>query len=334
MLPMWLFWMPGVLALAGAAFLLARRLHGAREHAARLAARLAAVLAARAAGLAVWRADGRLTACNPRFREFYPDLPLRPGLALEDLVRATVTRGLVQVPEAEVEAWVQARLAGAREAACDVVRTADGRWLELRIGPSDGGETLLLYTDVTAAHEAGAALAERDAQLDGRAAELELLQAALAIAGAAASFEAAARGINERVCGWAGWPVGVAWRAADGGGALAPCPAALVIDGDGREPLRAALAAERPARGEGLAGRVLQAGRVVWVANAESDPTFPAARRASMPGIRGACGVPVRRGEQVVAVLEFLAREQLAPAESTTRLLDSVGRALGTAPGL
>ncbi len=326
--------MPGVLALAATAFLLARRLHAARDHAARLGARLAAVLAGRAAGLAVWRADGRLAACNPRFREFYPDLPLRPGLALEDLVRATVTRGLVQVPEAEVEAWVQARLAGARAEACDVVRTADGRWLELRVAPSGGGETLLLYTDVTAAHEAAAALAERDAQLDGRAAELALLQAALAAAAEAGSFEAAAQRINELVCRWAGWPVGHAWRAADGGAALAPCPATLVVDGDGFEPLRAALAAERPARGEGLAGRVLQAGRVVWVANAESDPTFPAARLASMPGIRGACGVPVERSGQVVAVLEFLAREQLVPAESTTHLLEGVGRALGSVPGL
>ena len=329
---MWLFWTPGVLALAAAAFLLARRLHAAREHAARLAARLAAVLAGREAGLAVWSPDGRLVACNPRFREFYPDVPLRPGLALEDLVRFTVTRGLVQVPEAEVEAWVQARLAGARAAACDVVRTADGRWLEIRVGPSGGGETLMLYADVTVAHEAAAALAERDAQLDGRAADLALLQAALAAAGGAGSFEAAARQINEQVCCWAGWPVGHAWRAADGGAALAPCPGTLVIDGDGFEPLRAALGAERPVRGEGLAGRVLQTGRVVWVANIESDPTFPTERRASMPGIRGACGVPIRRGEQVVAVLEFLAREQLVPADATARLLESVGRALGAVP--
>ena len=329
---MWLLWTPGLLALAAAVFLLARRLHAARDQAARLGARLAAVLAGRAAGLAVWSPEGRLVACNPRFREFYPDVPIRAGLELEDLVRFTVTRGLVQVPEAQVEAWVQARLAGARAAACDVVRTADGRWLEMRVGPSDGGETLMLYTDVTTAHEVAAALAERDAQLDGRAADLELLQAALAAAGEAGSFEAAARRINEQVCRWAGWPVGHAWRAVDGGAALAPCPQTLAIDGDGLEPMRAALAAERPARGEGLAGRVLQAGRVVWVANAQSDPTFPAARRASMPGIRGACGVPVKRGEQVVAVLEFLSREQLVPVEGTARLLESVGRALASVP--
>ncbi len=329
---MWLFWTPGVLALAAAAFLLARRLHAARDHAARLGARLATVLAGRAAGLAAWSADGRLLACNPRFREFHPDLPLRPGLALEDLVRATVARGLVQVPEAEVEAWVQARLAGARAETCDVVRTADGRWLEMRIGPSDGGETLMLYTDVTAAHEAAAALAERDAQIDGRSAELALLQAALAIATEADSFEAGARLINERVCGWAGWPAGFAWRVVDDGSALEACPETLVVDDENLQPLQAALAAERPARGEGLAGRVLQAGRVVWVPNTESDPTFPAARRTSLPGLRGACGVPVVRGAQVVAVLEFLAREQLVPSEATTRLLEGVGRALGTVP--
>ena len=113
------------------------------------------------------------------------------------------------------------------------------------------------------------------------------------------------RRINELVCRWAGWRVGHAWRAADGAAALTPCPRTLVADGDGFGPLRAALAAERPARGAGLAGRVLQTGRVVWVANVESDPTFPAARLASMPGIRGACGVPTKRGEQVVGVLEL-----------------------------
>lgn len=335
---MWLFWTPPLLALAAAAWLLARRLRDAREHAARLAARLAAVLAGAGAGLAVWSAGGRLVACNPRFREFYPDVPLEPGLELEDLVRFTVTRGLVQVADEQADAWVRARLDGARGGSRDVVRAADDRWIEMRFAPSDRGETLMLYADVTAAQEAGAALAERTAQLERRTADVDLLQRALDAAGEAGSFDAAARRINALVCRWAGWPAGHAWRVTSDGAALAPRPATLVLDGggaldeDGCALLRAALAAERPRRGESLAGRVLHAGRIVWVANTESDPTYTAARRARMPGIRGACGVPIRRGGKVVAVLEFLSREQLAPAERATRLLESVARILGAAP--
>ena len=335
---MWLFWMPPLLALAAATWLLARRLRAARGHAARVAARLAAVLAGAGAGLAVWNAGGRLVACNPRFREFYPDVPLEPGQDLEDLVRFTATRGLVQVADEQVDAWVRARLDGARAGLRDVVRAADGRWIEMRLGPSGGGETLMLYTEVTEAQEAGAALAARTAQLERRAADLDLLQRALDAAGEAGSFDAAAQRINALVCRWAGWPAGHAWRVASDGAALAPRPATLALDGggaldeDGCALLRAALAAERPRRGEGLAGRVLHAGRTVWIANTESDPTYSAARRASMPGIRGACGVPIKRGEQVVAVLEFLSREQLAPAERSTRLLESVARILGAVP--
>ena len=102
--------LPPVLAIG----LLARRLHQARAHAARVEARLAAVLAAAGSGLSVWTAEGRLAACNARFRELYPGVPIKPGLELEDLLRLTAARGLVQVAEDDTEAWVQARLTGVR----------------------------------------------------------------------------------------------------------------------------------------------------------------------------------------------------------------------------
>lgn len=319
------------LALGAVAAALARRLHAARGHAARLGSRLASVLAGDSVGLAVWNAAGRLVACNPRFRDFYPGTPLRPGLEMEDLLRFTAARGLIQAPDDQVESWVGARLAGLREASRDVVRTADGRWLDIRIAPSDHGEVLMLYVDVTGARDAGAALADRDRELASRTADRDLLQRALDAASAAGSFESAARQVNGLVCRWAGWPVGHAYRAApDGSRRLDPVPEAAAIDGDDFEPLRPALARERPSAGDGLAGRVMQSGRVIWVANVESDPTFSAERRASMPGIRGACGVPVTCGTQAAAVLEFLSREPLVPSDSATRMLAAVGRILGS----
>ena len=319
-------WAVLTLTLGAVAALLARRLHAARDHASRLGARLATVLAGDSVGLAVWNAGGRLVACNPRFREFYPETPIRPGLEIEDLLRFTATRGLVQAPEDQIESWVGARLNGVREASRNVVRTADGRWLDMRIGPTDHGEILMLYADVTDVHDAGAALVDRDRQIENRAADLDLLHGAIDATSAARSFDSAVRQVNRLICRWAGWPVGHAHRAAlDRDRRLDPMPEALVTDGDDIEPLRAALA--------GLAGRVVQSASVVWVANVESDPTFSAERRGRMPGIRGACGVPVTCGTQVVAVLEFLSREQLVPSEPASRLLGSVGRILGAMPG-
>ena len=319
------------LLLALLLVLLARRLQQARDGAARVEARLAAVLAAAGTGLSVWSAAGRLVACNARFSELYPDVPLKPGLELEDLIRFTATRGLVQVPDDQVEAWVQARLSGMREGAREVVRTAAGRWLEMRAVPSDDAETLLLYSDVTDAEATRAELSGHARQLTRRAADLELLNSAAACA-ASRPFEAAVPQVVALVCAWAGWPIGRAWRVA--GAEPLRCevlPEALVTTGEAFEPLRPMLAAEPPPDADSVASRAVRARRVAWVPNVEGDPAFQTGARVALPGIRGACGVPVTCGEQVVAVLEFLSPEQLAPAAATTRLLESVGRMLGAA---
>lgn len=311
--------------------LLARRLQRARERAARVEARLAAVLAAAGAGLSVWSVEGRLVACNARFSDLYPDVPLKPGLELEDLLRFTAARGLVQVPDEEVEAWVEARLAGVREGARAVVRTAAGSWLEMRAAPADGGETLLLYSDVTEAEEARAELSEQTRQCARRAADVELLQD-VAAAAVGNSLETAAPRVAALICAWGGWPVGRAWRVTDVDPLrCTPLPEALVVADEALAPLRQALAAEPLPDSDSLAARAVRARRVAWAPNVEGDPAFQAGGRTPVPGIRGACAVPVPRGEQVVAVLEFLSREQLAPAEVTERLLDSAARILGAA---
>ena len=318
-------------ALALLLAVVARRLQQARARAVRVEARLATALAASGAGLSVWSAAGRLTACNARFRELYPDAQLKPGLELEDLLRFTATRGLVQVPDDQVEAWVQARLTGVREGASEVVRTAAGRWLEMRAAPAEDGETLLLYTDVTGAEATRAELSENVRQLARRNADLELLHGVIGAA-AGSPLEAAVPQVVARVCAWAGWPLGRAWRVV-GEEPLrcAPWPQAFVIASEAFESLRPVLAAEPPPDADSLAARAARARRVTWVADVAGDPAFQTAARPELPGIRGACAVPVMRGRRVVAVLEFLSGDQLAPAAATTRLLDSVGSMLGAA---
>ena len=212
---MWFVWVPAALAvlvLTVALFLIARRLRGEREGAARLDSRLAAVLESRATGLSVWNAEGRLVACNGRFREFYPGVQLKAGLVLEDLIRFTVTRGLVQVPEDQIETWVNDRMTRFREGACEVLRTADGRWLEIRTVPADHDEVLILYGDVTAVRDTEVALFDGSKRLEKHVADMVLLRRAIEVGGMSDSFESATQQLVDLVCDWSSWPVGHAYR--------------------------------------------------------------------------------------------------------------------------
>ena len=327
-----LVWLPllglGVAVLA--VFLVVRRLRETREHADRLGSRLAAVLEGYAAGLSVWDVDSRLVACNQRFREFYPGVPLKPGLVLEDLTRFTVTRGLVQVPEDEVEAWVLDRMTRFRGVAREVVRTASGRWLEIRSMPTDHGEVLLLYADATETHDTRSALSDRSERLDQQSADLALLRRAVELAGVAESFDGAVRQVVDLICEWAGWPVGHAYRVSStDAGQLESMRVWRSAQDEAFAPFRAAVEQEVLRPGDGVAGRALRSGRVIWIANVVVDPATSDSRREVMPGVRGVCAVPIKSRGKVVAVLEFLAREQLSPSASATQLLEGVAEALG-----
>ena len=326
------FFLVTILALLGVLFLIARRLHRTRGHVARLGSRLASVLAVDSIGLSVWNTEGRLVACNTRFCEFYPGVQVKPGWELEDMVRFAVTRGLIQAPDNEIESWIEKLLTNARKVSRDVVRTAAGRWFEICVRPTDNGEFVMLYTDITDAHELDMALTHSRETLEKQAFDLDLICRAVEIGRAAYSFESATQQIVNLVCNWSGWPIGHAYRVVNDEKIL-PIVETQTIEVDAFAAFQTAWVAERLQKGEGLVGRVLLSGRVVWVANVASDPTFSSDRRTQMPGIRGACGVPVRNGGQVVAVLEFLSREQLIPASSSTRLLEVVAGTLGLAFG-
>ena len=332
MVSVWVL-LPVAFVLVAALALVARRLNTTRERLDRLESRLAAVLEASDAGLAVWDPDGRLLVCNKRFREFYPTVQLKPGLVFEDLTRLTATRGLVQMPEDQMETWVDARLAGFGDVGHDRLRTSDGRWLQIDMRSTGSGEVLLLYTDTTHLLEIEATLSDRSEQLARQSADLTLLIDAIRIASMETSPESATAAVVALVCVWAAWPVGYAYRVSGPSDDLMldPMPA-WFADADAVQTcpgLRTMVEQRRVKRGEGPAGRALDTGRVSWIPHVAVDPAIEPETRSAMAGIRGACAVPVKHGDAVVVVLEFLAREQLVPDPSATRLLEAVAGTLG-----
>ena len=325
--------LPTVVLLIAALALVARRLHTTRERLDRMESRLAAVLEGSDAGLTVWDPPGRLMACNKRFREFYPTVELKPGLVFEDLTRFTATRSLIQLGEDEVERWIEARMAGFGTVEHNVHRTPDGRWLEIDTRPTGAGEILLLYTDTTSLRETETTLSDSSARLERQSADLALMADAIRIGSTATDPKTATAAMVALVCEWAGWPVGYAYTVSAHAGevvGLDPIPA-WFADTDVSstfEGLRTLIEQRHLKRGDGIAGRVLHTGQPLWSPNVAVDPSIDPELLSAMIGIRGVCAVPVKHDDVVVAVLEFLARDQLVPDPSTTRLLEAVAGTL------
>lgn len=335
-------WVLSSLALVSAVVLLARRVHRADDSRVRLDARVAAVLEGPQTGLAVWDRAGRLVGVNRRFKEFYPDAPLKPGVVFEDLTRYTANRGLFEVgvtDRDDIEHWVAERVQRFGQPTHEVLRTADRRWIDVHSRTSDAGEVLLLYTDTTDAREAEATLSERSDRLARRALDVELVADVVAAVAGADTAESVARQVLELVCAWSDWPVGCAYRVPTTDGARSSESVLAWHEADGAAETFAGLrrlSERQPVRaGEGIAGRALQARRVVWIPNLSVDPAVDSARRELMTGIRAACAVPVvqdQEGDQdtpVLVVFEFLSREQLAPDPLAARVLETVAEVVG-----
>ena len=301
------------------------RLRAARAGQDRARARLAALLESDAAGLAVWDAGGRLVACNGRFREFYPEVTLKPGLEFEDLVRYTATRAVVIVPEEEIEGWIEERLDRRAEAMTETRRTPDDRWVEIRMRPTEQGETLLVYTDVTAVRAAATADADSAPSATAHAAALRMLQEAMTVGREAGSFHQAVRDVTRLLAESGGWDAGTAYLApADAGGALVSSGVWHVAN-EQVAPLttRAAIDACCDDPDDQVLRRAVFSAATTWIANVTVDPRLSDARRDALGHIRSICAVPIVSAGRVVAVLELFAATPTAPDSSRERLIVS-----------
>ena len=301
------------------------RLRAARTGEARTRARLAALLESGAAGLAVWDAGWRLVACNARFREFYPAVTLKPGLEFEDLIRYTATRAVVIVPEAEIDAWIDDRLARRGEMATETLRTPDDRWIEMRTQPTDQGETLLVYLDVTAARGAAAGGSGDGPPAADQAAASHMLQGVMAVGRDAVSFHQAARDVTRLLSEWGGWDAGTVYLVpADAGGALVSTGVWHVANEQVAPfAMRAALDACCDEGDDPVLRRAVESGAATWIANLTVDPRLTDARRGALGDIRSTCTVPVASRGRVVAVLELFSAAPTVPDPSRERLIAS-----------
>ncbi len=86
---------------------------------------------------------------------------------------------------------------------------------------------------------------------------------------------------------------------------------------------------QRIPRGCGLPGRAWASRQPTTLARGVEDSSFDAPRVASLSGLQGAVAFPALKGEEVLAVLNFYAREDFSLTDRLIQSLTGIGRELG-----
>jgi signal transduction histidine kinase len=141
----------GLVGWNGAMIDIGRR-RDAERAAARAAERLRDMVDSLAEGLALFDRDDRLVLCNQRFRELYPPEvrpAIAPGSTCEEILRATVAAGLVDIGEDSADEWVAKRLAAHRKGSRRELALANGGTILVDERRTRDGGVVATYTDIT-----------------------------------------------------------------------------------------------------------------------------------------------------------------------------------------
>jgi signal transduction histidine kinase len=183
-----------------------------------------------------------------------------------------------------------------------------------------------LETERSARREAERIAEENARALYDRQDELELLEMVAAASNEATAIEPALGAAIVYVCAHMRWPVGHAYLADEGSGALAPTGVWYLED----EARYAAFRDATEQRGApGLPTRVIEAGEPAWVADVATEPGFSRAEVAAGAGLRSGFAFPVLMGTQTVGALEFFSDRVTEPDPVLLGLMAQIGVQLG-----
>jgi len=171
---------------------------------------------------------------------------------------------------------------------------------------------------------------EKQATLERRSAQIQLLQELAFAANQAIDMQEALQYAVDRLCEFGGWPVGHAFLRQDQ-------PRTELVATDIwhlEEPEKYAQFRQiteklRLAPGEGLSGRVLESGQALWIEDVTQEPGF---KRLSIPedrNVRTGLFFPILVGKQVRGVLEFFLEQVSQSKEDLLEIMEHVGVLLG-----
>jgi signal transduction histidine kinase len=157
--------------------------------------------------------------------------------------------------------------------------------------------------------------------------DLNLLHTITRDVAAAHDFNDSLEIVLRRVCDKTGWAIGQAW-------VLNPerrhleCRPAWFAAVDGLKRFRTVSRATHFEPGVGLPGRVWASRQPSWIRDVTVDPNFPRAQADVKNGLKGAVGIPVFAGREVVAVIEFFVQAPREEDERLTRVIATIAAQL------
>jgi sigma-B regulation protein RsbU (phosphoserine phosphatase) len=197
-----------------------------------------------------------------------------------------------------------------------------GAWSRERVQLSD--EQVQLFALIAN----GLGLAASRARLARR---LETQRAASEALAMSETMSEAAPRFLEAICDSLGWAAGILWLVEPGGERMRAVD--VWLDHDSGEPERTFARHELEhttfAVGERLPGRAWEAGTPQWISEIPADATHPKVRSALDAGLRSVLVFPIKRGEEVLGVVEVLGREITEPDEELLEDCERFGRKVG-----
>jgi PAS domain S-box-containing protein len=162
-----------------------------------------------------------------------------------------------------------------------------------------------------------------------RTAELLTVQAVVArILTSAETLETASPKLLAELGEHLGWEFGALWTIGQPSGKMV-CEDAWCAPGLDVSRFVEATRRESFGPGEGLPGRVWQAGRPVWVFDVTEDPGFPRASAAAEVGLRGAFAFPITSSSGILGTIEYFASTPREPDRHLLDLMTTLGAQLG-----
>jgi signal transduction histidine kinase len=183
-----------------------------------------------------------------------------------------------------------------------------------------------LEAERAARREAERVAAENLRSLYDRQDELELLEMVAAASNEATAIEPALGAAIVHVCAHMRWPVGHAYLADEGSGALRSTGVWYLEDEERFVAFRNATE-ERVV--PGLAARVIGAGEPAWVADVAHEPDFGRTEVAVSAGLRSGFAFPILIEWRSVGVLEFFADRPVEPDPILLGVMAQIGVQLG-----
>jgi phosphoserine phosphatase RsbU/P len=146
--------------------------------------------------------------------------------------------------------------------------------------------------------------------------------------GEAHSIEKASPKLLRTVCDALGWDVGALWGL-DIERSVLRCVATWRAPDSNAAAFEELSARTTFRKGIGLPGRVWAQGAPAWIPDVTEDRNFTRSGVAAADGLHGGFGVPIRRGRDVLGVIEFFAADSREPDDEVLEMMDAVGAQIG-----